>query len=413
MTRTMSMVLASTALAGLVGVSRAQPAPSDREVVISPPPPRGPATVMGWFVDDAGVHALSWSDPEQRRAFAAACTRWVRDAERCDVERMRIGQPGWEHDLEVSLRRAVGEERKISFNRAYVMIVPQDYELTFADPTRAAGADVHPMAALAGWEAPAVLRVHLAVALSGERDSGEFVTVLLDPHDLQVTHAFRTGSWVSGRPLRLGTDSAARPHGARGALAHAWARMAADEDLAAEAFRRHIRELVAVGAPPSLIARAERARWEEVEHRNLCLQVAASLSGRRVHLGPRPSGPPERRGLGEILAGVAGEGCLNETVSFGVLRAVLAHTTDPHHHAILAAITEQERSHAALAWDTLAWGLPRLPAADAREVLGQLTADADLPVYAGLGVARIADLRRAVGALRSDVAWVGRQLADA
>lgn len=147
----------------------------------------------------------------------------------------------------------------------------------------------------------------------------------------------------------------------RAAIAAAWAEQAAFEHASVASFSRFILQLLACGAPARLLAQAQRALGEEIEHARLFFGFASHYAGRPLG----PSALDVRDALDEstdfdavVLAAVR-EGCIAETVSAWHVSLAASSARDPAMAASLARVAEQELEHAALAWAFLAWALPR------------------------------------------------------
>ncbi|HWC75384.1 MAG TPA: hypothetical protein VG454_15725, partial [Gemmatimonadales bacterium] len=78
------------------------------------------------------------------------------------------------------------------------------------------------------------------------------------------------------------------PEAARRVLADVWTVEARAEHAAVAAFSKLALELMALGAPPDLVARANRAAIQEVEHARLCFAVASAYAGRALEPAPLP-----------------------------------------------------------------------------------------------------------------------------
>jgi hypothetical protein len=145
----------------------------------------------------------------------------------------------------------------------------------------------------------------------------------------------------------------------RAALAEAWTRDGLAEHASVASFGRFALELLAVGAPAALVARAHRAALDEVRHARLCLGLASAYAGTVVGPGAFPfAGQVEVSGdLAAIAARAACEGCIGETVAAVQAQEQLARAADPAVCAVLAVIAEDEAGHAELAWRTVAWAL--------------------------------------------------------
>ena len=171
----------------------------------------------------------------------------------------------------------------------------------------------------------------------------------------------------SGRPLReAGVPvlaptkfthlSASRPHRA----AARWLRNAQFEHASIAAFSRVATELMAVGAPLSLVERCHQAALDEVRHTRAALCIAEALLGETASLGALPSKGVPPRPLREIarealLDGCCGEGAAAQHAWHGATAAA------PEIALALERIAEDETRHAVLAWATVRWATERDP----------------------------------------------------
>jgi demethoxyubiquinone hydroxylase (CLK1/Coq7/Cat5 family) len=146
----------------------------------------------------------------------------------------------------------------------------------------------------------------------------------------------------------------------------AWLRDARMEHASVTSFLRAALELRGVGAPATLVDACARAAHDERRHAAMCLDLAQRLSGRALQLGPLPEPVARPGGLAAVLCRTFTEGCVAETIAAHLAACAAARTDDPRIRSVLTQIADDEADHAALAWTTLGWGLPRLPAA-ARE----------------------------------------------
>ncbi|MEX1368932.1 MAG: ferritin-like domain-containing protein [Nannocystaceae bacterium] len=150
------------------------------------------------------------------------------------------------------------------------------------------------------------------------------------------------------------------PPATREALAIAWAQDGLFEHASVASFSRFTLHLLALGAPPSLIAQTQRAATEELEHARAFFGLASAYAGTPLAPGPLDvrGGLDDLDPLAMVLAAVT-EGCIAETISALQIAATRDGTTDPILHATLTRIAEQELAHAELAWRFVAWALPR------------------------------------------------------
>lgn len=183
-------------------------------------------------------------------------------------------------------------------------------------------------------------------------------------------------AWVDGRVRGVDVDADELPLDVRDALADAWRQDAQAEHASVAAFARATLELLAVGAPPDLVAATQRASLEEVEHARICFDLASAY-GAPVTPGPLPVAPPRNLGLAELAVSVFEEGCAAETVAALVADVGAGSCEVSVVRTRLQQIAADESDHAALAWQTLAWLVRRggVPVIDAlREAATDLEA---------------------------------------
>jgi hypothetical protein len=162
-------------------------------------------------------------------------------------------------------------------------------------------------------------------------------------------------------------------------LVQLWAQDAQAEHASIASFARVTLQLMAAGAPASLLAETQRATADEVRHARICFGLAALYAGRAVEPGKFPISSPMQldTDLAAIAAGTASEGCvevcaralfavpsltfdcrlLQETLSCLVMAEACSRCEDPCVRAALASIVKDEARHAALAWRTVQWAV--------------------------------------------------------
>ncbi len=202
-------------------------------------------------------------------------------------------------------------------------------------------------------------------------------------------------------------DAAASPAPAADAarLAAHWSEVAALEHASVASFARFTLELLALAAPPELVADAQRAAMDEVEHARFAWSQASAHAGRALGPGPlRIDDIVPVRGLAAMVGALVEEGCIGETLGAAEARLLAERAAAPRLRAALRKISSDEQNHAALAWRTLRWLLGRhgeivrdaarrAAAAAARAIAAELD-DADEFSAPGLGVLPPSELRR-------------------
>lgn len=166
------------------------------------------------------------------------------------------------------------------------------------------------------------------------------------------------GDWQGGE--RAVPELSALTATERLALATHWQAAALMEHASIAAFARFTLELLALGAPASLVAEATAATRDEQRHATTCFTLASTFAG--SPLGPGPL--PVRDCLASVeLESVAVttflEGCIGETIAAVEARELALTAADPMLRQTLACITEDEARHALLAWSFLRFALER------------------------------------------------------
>ncbi len=140
------------------------------------------------------------------------------------------------------------------------------------------------------------------------------------------------------------------------ALARYWTDVAALEHASVASFARFTLELLAQGAPPELVADAQHAALDEVEHARLAWTLASLWSRRRVGPGPLSvTGLVPACDLEEMVTALVKEGCVGETLGAAEAKLLAEEVRDPVLASALRRVAADEQRHAALAWRTLRW----------------------------------------------------------
>lgn len=183
------------------------------------------------------------------------------------------------------------------------------------------------------------------------------------------------------RPLGLASSGAgegADPVGRwLGELAHL-------EAASVPAFEQLAARLIAVGAPPELVAAARDAARDEVEHARVVTACARSYGAEPAKVRLHAVAEPD---LEALALDNAVEGCVRET--WGALLAwyQATHAEDSRLREAFAVIARDETRHAELARSIAQWLDPRLsPQARARVRAARDHAVAELRQREGLGL---------------------------
>ncbi len=147
----------------------------------------------------------------------------------------------------------------------------------------------------------------------------------------------------------------------------AWlARTTASEAISVPAFLALAEELRGHGAPPELVAEAERAAADEVRHA-ASMRDFAQKAGAPLQAAP-PQAQPVHRSLFELALENATEGCVHETFS-GLLAMHQARcAADADFRATMSTIADEEVSHGELAWAIHTWACQQLSANEVRRL---------------------------------------------
>jgi hypothetical protein len=166
----------------------------------------------------------------------------------------------------------------------------------------------------------------------------------------------RTERWVDGtlRPS-CGTMSIVE----RMAVGRHWLANARAEHSSVAGFHRFVLDLLAHGAPPELVARAQRAAAQELRHAIDSFTLASAYLGEPVGPAPMELGKrvPIARSLAELAAWTVRDGAIGETLAAYLAARALADSSDPAVRAALSTVVQDETDHALIAWDTLRWAL--------------------------------------------------------
>jgi hypothetical protein len=150
----------------------------------------------------------------------------------------------------------------------------------------------------------------------------------------------------------------APPEAVRAAAAAGWVHVAAMEHASVASFARFALDLLALGAPPHLVAAASQAMLDEIEHARLAYGFAAALGAGPVGPGPLDvSGVVATTDLVAMAVATFVEGCVGEGAAAAEAAIGAAAARDPAIAAALERIAREETTHAELGWKAIAWAL--------------------------------------------------------
>jgi len=162
-------------------------------------------------------------------------------------------------------------------------------------------------------------------------------------------------------------------------LARRWRENGRTEHASVAAFARLALDLMALGAPPRLVASANSDALDEIRHAELCFSLARSLDGRIEDPGPFPEAKrantlPRARTLALAMLAVDSliDGALHEGVSARIIAKLAKRSDVPAIRGVLKEIASDEGRHAAHGWDVAEWCLEQGRAPVAHALRGAL-----------------------------------------
>ncbi len=152
--------------------------------------------------------------------------------------------------------------------------------------------------------------------------------------------------------------------GVPAAVADQWRENGKTEHASVAAFARLTLDLMALGAPPSLVAAANQDALDEIRHTELCFSLARALDGKMVSPGPFPEAQrvgalPRSRtlALAKLAVDSLVDGALHEGVSARIIAKLARRGEVPAVRTALEEIAADEGRHAAHGWAVVEWCL--------------------------------------------------------
>ena len=270
---------------------------------------------------------------------------------------------------------------------------------------------------------PSIIGLVLSLLAPFTGAAASFLAVLFAAGGGVHGRPFRVGAWArTARPERgeAWVDGAPSPAvdslspALREGLAARWLNAALAEHASVAAFARLSLDLLAVGAPPSLLTGSARAAAQEVEHAPACFAIAAALGGRPVGPGAFPEateGAARTVDLATLARDAYVDGCLGEGVAAELARSASERCSDPVVRAALERIADEEADHASLSWEIVRWCRSRGGDAVERALREAAVAPVALPEdetddreKLAWGSPALGEGRRALGAVREALA---------
>ncbi len=203
-----------------------------------------------------------------------------------------------------------------------------------------------------------------------------------------------------GSPWLTRVTMVAEPQADLGQVADAWRTNGQTEHASVAAFAELSLELVALGAPPRLIAAAHQDALDEMRHTEQCFSLAQALDGRPR--GPRdfaaasrmlPRLGPRALRLAHLAVTSLYDGALYEGLSARVVAELARTAVDPRVRPVLEAIARDEARHAAHGFEIVRWCLDEGGAPVARALAVAIDRVRDAQPHALIPDARAADGR--------------------
>jgi hypothetical protein len=147
-------------------------------------------------------------------------------------------------------------------------------------------------------------------------------------------------------------------------IAAQWRENAKTEHASVAAFARLTLDLMALGAPPTLLNCANQDAVDEIRHAEICFSIAHGFDG--ATMGPAPFPEAQRAAafprsrtlaLAKLAVNSLVDGALHEGVSARVIAKLAQRAEAPALRSALKAIAADEGRHAAHGWAVVCWCL--------------------------------------------------------
>ncbi|HET7540036.1 MAG TPA: ferritin-like domain-containing protein [Polyangiaceae bacterium] len=143
-----------------------------------------------------------------------------------------------------------------------------------------------------------------------------------------------------------------------------WRENGRTEHASVASFARLTLDLMALGAPPSLVTSANQDALDEIRHTEACFALAHALDGKEESPGAFPEAQRVSTlsrvrsvALAELAVLSLIDGALHEGVSARIIAKLARRAQHPKIIAILKQIAADEGRHAAHGWDVVEWCL--------------------------------------------------------
>ncbi len=193
-------------------------------------------------------------------------------------------------------------------------------------------------------------------------------SVLLSVADFRRGRQIRRFGRVQLAPMQGGedwvsdVDRVAVDATLRDALGQQWRENGRTEHASVAAFSRLSLDLLALGAPPELIADAQCDALDEIRHAQLCFSLARAIDGIAASPGPftavrdaRPLAGSRKMVLARLAVDSLIDGALHEGVSARVIAQLARRSEIAAIRSLLKELAADEGRHAAHGWQVVAW----------------------------------------------------------
>lgn len=143
----------------------------------------------------------------------------------------------------------------------------------------------------------------------------------------------------------------------RAGLAEHWMQEAAFEHASIASFSQLTLDLLSFGAPPDLLADAQRAALDEIEHAKIAFALATAFGGHAVGPAPLSARSAACPSLAELARTTFVDACVGESVAAAQLSDRARESNDPALSRLLSMMAADEERHSELAWRIVAWAL--------------------------------------------------------
>ncbi|MBS2016197.1 MAG: ferritin-like domain-containing protein [Deltaproteobacteria bacterium] len=183
-----------------------------------------------------------------------------------------------------------------------------------------------------------------------------------------------------GGELALEPATLAEAASTRAALAAQWRENGRTEHASVAAFAKLTLDLVALGAPPDLVAAANRDALDEIRHAELCFGLARALDGKAESPGAFAQAKTGRTlprtrtmALAELAVDSLVDGALHEGISARIVAKLARRCADPKIASMMKEIAADEGRHARHGWDVVRWCLAEGGVPVAKALAGALS----------------------------------------